>query len=83
MTALRLNATIKKNGELALTGLPYKKGEQVELIVVSYPTPRAKRRVLTARRLRRSPLIGLWKNRADIGESADFARRLRNQAQHR
>ncbi len=40
-------------------------------------------RTLTARRLRRSGLVGLWKNRTDIGDCAEFARRLREQAQRR
>jgi hypothetical protein len=38
---------------------------------------------LTARGLIRSGLIGLWKDRKDIGDSADYARQLRQQAQKR
>ena len=38
---------------------------------------------LTARRLRRSGLVGLWKDRTDIGDSAEFARQMREQAQRR
>lgn len=37
----------------------------------------------TARALAESPLVGLWKNRDDLGDSPSTARRLREQAQHR
>ncbi len=83
MDAIRVNTVIQKDGELAVTGLPYKKGEQVELIVLTHPAARSKRRALTARRLRRSGLIGLWEDRLDIGDSAAYARQLREQAQRR
>ena len=33
--------------------------------------------------LRRSGLIGMWENRSDIGDSSDFARRLRIDAERR
>lgn len=38
---------------------------------------------LTVRQIRQSGLIGLWKNRDDIEDSAAYARRLRGQAQSR
>ncbi|OAD24010.1 hypothetical protein THIOM_000145 [Candidatus Thiomargarita nelsonii] len=38
---------------------------------------------LTVRQLRQSGLIGLWKNRDDIIDSAVYARQLREQAQQR
>ncbi len=81
MKALRLNTIIKKDGEITLTGLPYKKGEQVEIILLS-GTKQAQR-PLTARQLRRSGLIGLWKNRKDIQDSSAYARQLRDQNQYR
>ena len=31
----------------------------------------------SAGRLRNSPLIGMWEDRTDIGDSVDFARKLR------
>ncbi len=83
MNAIRLNTVIKKDGELLMKGLPYKKGDHIELILLSPPATPSKRRPLTARALRRSGLIGLWKDRADIQDSAAFARQLREQAQHR
>ena len=38
---------------------------------------------LTVRQLRQSGLIGLWKDRDDIQDSATYARHLREQAQKR
>ena len=43
-------------------------------------TPRSH---LTVRQLRESGVIGLWKDRYDIRDSAAYARRLREQAQRR
>jgi len=40
-------------------------------------------RELTARDLLQSELVGLWADRDDIGDSLSFARRLRQQAEHR
>jgi hypothetical protein len=39
--------------------------------------------VLTARDLLQSSLVGIWADRADLGDSREFARRLREQAEHR
>jgi hypothetical protein len=38
---------------------------------------------LTARALLQSEIVGLWADREDIGDSLDFARQLRHQAEHR
>jgi hypothetical protein len=81
MEAIRLNTVIEKDGEISLSGLPYKKGEKVELIVL--PRSSETRRPLTADKLRRSNLIGLWKDREDVVDSAAFARQLREQAENR
>lgn len=40
-------------------------------------------RPLTAADLLASDLVGLWSNRSDIGDSREFARRSREQAQTR
>ena len=37
----------------------------------------------TAGDLLRSPLFGLWKDRNDIGDSVEYAKKLRDKAQHR
>jgi hypothetical protein len=39
--------------------------------------------ILTARDLAQSPLVGIWADRTDLGESREFARRLREKAEHR
>jgi hypothetical protein len=82
MEAVRLNMVVKKDGEITMRGLPFKKGERIEMILLPASAP-AREHTLTARRLRRSGLVGLWKKRTDIGDSVDFARQLREQAQRR
>jgi hypothetical protein len=82
MEAVRLNAIVEKDGEMTLRGLPFKKGDRVELILLPARAT-TRERPLTARRLRRSGLIGLWKSRSDIGDSAAFARQMRERAQRR
>ncbi len=82
METVRINTVVKKDGEIAVRGLPFKKGDRVEMILLPTGSPTDARR-LTARRLRRSGLIGLWKNRTDISDSSAFARGLREQAQRR
>ena len=83
MDALRLHRVIEKDGELTVTDLPYKQGQQVEVIVLT-ETPEALRSSrLTARRLLSGGLIGLWQDRQDIGESGTYARHLRDAAQRR
>ncbi len=83
MEAIRLHQVVEKDGELIVTDLPCKKGEAVEVIILTEAgagTPRFSR---TAKQLRDSALVGLWKDRQDIGESSVFARQLRGKAQRR
>jgi hypothetical protein len=82
MATFRVNTVVKKDGEITMRGLPFKKGDRVEMILLPADRPANAER-LTARRLSRSGLIGLWKNRTDISDSAAFARELREQAQRR
>jgi hypothetical protein len=83
MEAIRLRKAVKRDGEIVVTGLPFQKGEYVELIlVIDHPTL-PKRRPLTAKRLLHSGLVGLWKDRTDIEDSTAYARRLREEAQKR
>ncbi|MFC1717890.1 hypothetical protein ACFL6S_29790 [Candidatus Poribacteria bacterium] len=83
METIRLHKIIEKDGEILVTGLPYRKGQRLEMILLpespsTYPKPR-----LTAIQLLRSELVGLWKDREDIEDSADYARQLREQVQKR
>jgi hypothetical protein len=81
MDAIRIQQVVTKDGEVLVTGLPYKKGQFVEIILLPEPLKLFSHVGLTVRRLRQSGLIGLWKDREDIQDSAAFARELRGQAQ--
>jgi len=81
MEAVRVEQVVVKDGEVVITGLPYKTGQVVEVIVLPQPQKTVRRSHLTVRQLRQSGLIGLWKDRADIEDSAAYARRLREQVQ--
>ncbi|MGQ9628409.1 MAG: hypothetical protein ACUVV0_16085 [Anaerolineae bacterium] len=86
MEALRIHKILEKDGEIYLTGLPFKKGQCVEMIMLieSLETPMVEERPpLTARQLLNSGLIGLWEDRTDIEDSAAYARYLREQSQQR
>ena len=83
MEAVRLEQVVVEDGQMVITGLPYKRGQWVEVIVLPQPQKAVRRSRLTVRQLRQSGLIGLWKDREDIGDSAAYARRLREQAQQR
>jgi hypothetical protein len=83
MEAVQVKQVIAKDGELLLTGLPFKKGQSVEIIVFAQPTTPPPRARLTVGRLRHSGLIGLWQDREDIGDSSAYARQLREQVQQR
>ena len=87
MEAVQVQQVMARDGEILITGLPYKRGQSVEIIVLLQPTipptiplPRAR---LTVGQLRRSGLIGLWQDRDDIADSSAYARQLREQAQER
>ena len=83
MEALRVQQVVVKDGEVLVRGIPYKKGQLVDIIVLSHPPQTMPSSHLTVRQLRQSGLIGLWKERQDIQDSAAYARRLREQAQKR
>jgi hypothetical protein len=82
MEPTSLETVIERDGEIILTGLPYKRGDRVELTLLSGQTKK-RGKLLTARDLLDSPLVGLWKDRPDIGDSLEFARKLREDAQKR
>ena len=83
MEAIRIQQTIQKKGELTLRNLPVEAGQQVEVLLLFTPSEKSNRPRMTARQLLNSGLIGLWKERQDIVDSADYARQLREQAQRR
>lgn len=81
MQAIRVQQTVEKSGELLLTNLPIEEGQSVEVLLLLQNKSTKRRR--TARDLLDSELIGLWKDRTDITDSATYARQLRDQAQTR
>jgi len=83
MEAVRVEQIVAKDGEVLVKGIPWKKGQAVEIIVLSQPLKTEPPSRLTVRQLRQSGLIGLWKDRDDIRDSAAYARSLREQGQKR
>lgn len=83
MYAVKLRTVITKDGEIRLKDLPYKKGEDVECILLLEPSTKSKKETLTAKKLLHSGLVGMWKHREDIKDSSSFARKLRQKAQQR
>jgi len=83
MKSIHLQQTVKKDGEIHVNGLPFKKGERIELIVQSESSAKKKKPYATVKQLLNSDLVGLWKDRKDIKDSAVFARKLREKAQNR
>lgn len=83
MEAVQVRQVITKDGELLITGLPYKQGQSVEAIVFLPSEASPPRGRLTVGRLRKSGLIGLWQDRDDIDDGSVYARQLRAEAQER
>jgi hypothetical protein len=82
MSAIHLHQIVERDGEITIK-VPCTKGQFVEMILLLQSSETSKRPPLTARRLRQSGLIGLWRDRKDIEDSSDYAHQLRQQAQVR
>ncbi len=80
MKAVRLHTMFEHDGELVLTGLPYRKGQQVELILFGNEDVELQTSLLTADKLLNSGIVGLWKDRTDIEASSVYARQLGEKA---
>ncbi|MDP2643902.1 MAG: hypothetical protein Q8P24_03095 [Desulfobacterales bacterium] len=81
MEAIKIQEVIKKDGEIRMTGLPLKKGQRIELIVLTEALSNDVTSA-TAKSLLSSGIVGLWKDRP-IGNSVELARQLREEAQNR
>ena len=84
MTRITVKSKVGSDGVLHLN-LPVGMTEadkEVQVTVESVPTASAKR-TMQAADLLHSGLVGMWADRSDIGDSREFARRLREQAQTR
>ena len=80
---IRIEQVIERDGEVVLTGLPFRKGQRVEVLVRSDMPEPAPRRRLTGRDFLESGLAGMWRDRDDLGDSSQFTRGLREAAQRR
>lgn len=83
METTRIHLVVEKDGEIKVTGLPCKQGQHVELIMLMGIPSSPGKRSLTAKDLIGSEIVGLWRDRTDISDSACFARQLREDAQNR
>ena len=82
MDAVRKNAVVTEDGKVTIRGLPYRKGDRVEVILLKQGRA-GKKDKMTARKLLESGLVGIWADREDIGDSSHYARELRERAQTR
>ena len=79
--AVRTKTIVQPGGVVEVRSPELTPGASAEVIVlVDAP---ASQRVMTAASLLESGLVGLWENRADIVDSAEFARQLRRRAERR
>ncbi|MEW6448931.1 MAG: hypothetical protein AB1426_12775 [Bacillota bacterium] len=83
MEDIRVRKVVETDGEICITGLPFKKGQTIEMTLKPIKEKQNAKPVLTAQKLLRSGLPGIWADRKDIGDSSVYARRLREQAQKR
>jgi hypothetical protein len=92
MGSIQVDTVVEKDGVISIkvSGLPFKKGQEVRVTFkAKEKSARAKGKSPTkypfssAGRLRDSPLIGMWEDRTDIGDSVEFARKLRKRAEER
>ncbi len=82
ITAFRQKVTVKRGGVINLRSQSLKAGDTAEVIVL-VENGKKKVKTMTAADLLRSDLFGIWADRKDIGDSLEFARSLRRQAEQR
>jgi len=81
--SVRVEQVIEQDGEVVLRGLPYKKGQRVQVVVTPDTVEGEGRKHLTGRDFLESGLAGMWSDRTNIGDSSEFARKLRRAAERR
>jgi hypothetical protein len=70
-----------QNGQIRLDDTPeLPEGAQVIVVVVREGQQAGERKALTLGDLLESPLVGMWADREDIKDGAEFARQLRERA---
>ncbi|HTU91635.1 MAG TPA: hypothetical protein VMF69_16245 [Gemmataceae bacterium] len=86
MKRMVVTARVSSDGVLHLH-LPVGQTEADKEVQVTVETavlsPQGNQQTLSACDLLHSGLVGMWAERSDIGDSREFARRLREQAQSR
>ena len=83
MTPVHLHKVLEKDGEIVLKGLPFEKGQHVDLVVFPGGRSKSGKRYPKLKDLIECGLIGMWEDREDIKDSVVFARQLRERAQRR
>ena len=84
ITAFRQKVTVKRGGVINLRSQSLKPGDMAEVIVlIENEEKKAKGKIVTAADMLQSDLFGMWANRKDIGDSLEYARSLRRQAELR
>jgi hypothetical protein len=83
MSAVRLSAVLEEDGQVTFTGLPFRRGESVELVVSGEPRRPRDIPHFTGRQILDSGIVGLWMDRDDIGDSQTYARKLREEVETR
>jgi len=82
MKTITCKVVIPANRQLRITVPEDVPPGPAEVVVVIVPDAMPKKG-MTAGDLLRSPLFGLWKDRTDIGDSVEYARKLRSKAEQR
>jgi hypothetical protein len=82
LTALRKTMTVPANGNIKINLPDLKPGSKAEVIVLVEENARQPRQ-MTGSDLLVSGVAGLWASRKDLGDSLEFARQLRQKAEHR
>ncbi|MCX6082335.1 MAG: hypothetical protein NTW32_22635 [Chloroflexi bacterium] len=82
LTALRQTMTVPADGNIKIYLPDLKPGSKAEVIVLVEENARQHRH-MTGSDLLASGVVGLWAKRKDLGDSLEFARQLRQNAEHR
>lgn len=84
ITAIRQKVTVGRGGLISLRSNTLKAGSTAEVIVlVDEEGQQTAPKTMTGADLLNSGVVGMWADREDIGDSLEFARSLRKQAEHR
>ena len=83
METVKLDTIIKKDGEINIKGVPFYKGDKIKMIISSESEEDKTNNELSADKILKSGIVGIWEDRDDIIDSSSHARELRNKAQIR